>query len=274
MNRTLVLFTLLAAFAFAPARAITNGVPDTGANYPNVGFMAVTYHGYPYLFLWCSGTLIAPDVVLTASHCTIDLDAYIAAGIVDKVYAGFDPQVSFFPGDAQRLFEVDRAVTNPAYTNAGSENGDVALLLLKEKVTDRFPDIHPALLPAAGLLDQLREKNGLNGTTFPAVGYGASQVGFGVRPGGPIYGGYGLRRVATSDYRALGPGYLHLSMNPSTGDGGTCYGDSGGPNFLGDTGIIAMLTVTGDAVCRATNVGYRLDTEAARSFLSPYVALP
>jgi hypothetical protein len=54
----------------------------------------------------------------------------------------------------------------------------------------------------------------------------------------------------------------------------TCYGDSGGPNFLGDTNVIAAITITGDAVCRATNVDYRLDTESARSFLGQYVAVP
>ena len=49
-------------------------------------------------------------------------------------------------------------------------------------------------------------------------------------------------------------------MNPRTGNGGTCYGDSGGPNFLGTTNIVAAITITGDAVCRSTNVVYRLDT--------------
>jgi hypothetical protein len=63
-------------------------------------------------------------------------------------------------------------------------------------------------------------------------------------------------------------------MNPSTGNGGTCYGDSGGPNFLGDTNVIAAITITGDAVCRATNVDYRLDTASARAFLADYVTLP
>jgi hypothetical protein len=63
-------------------------------------------------------------------------------------------------------------------------------------------------------------------------------------------------------------------MNPSTGNGGTCYGDSGGPNFLGTSQIIAGITITGDAVCRSTNVVYRLDTESARAFLSQYVTLP
>ena len=63
-------------------------------------------------------------------------------------------------------------------------------------------------------------------------------------------------------------------MNPATGDGGTCYGDSGGPNFLGMTQIVAAITITGDMVCRATNVTYRLDTESARTFLAQYVTLP
>ena len=63
-------------------------------------------------------------------------------------------------------------------------------------------------------------------------------------------------------------------MNPAKGDGGTCYGDSGGPNFLGATDIVAATTITGDSVCRSTNVDYRLDTPAARTFLGAYVTLP
>jgi len=67
-------------------------------------------------------------------------------------------------------------------------------------------------------------------------------------------------------------------MNPATGNGGTCYGDSGGPNFLGagasETNIIADTTVTGDTACRSTNVYSRLDTPSARSFLGQFVTLP
>ena len=58
-------------------------------------------------------------------------------------------------------------------------------------------------------------------------------------------------------------------MNPSKGDGGTCYGDSGGPNFLGATNIVAATTITGDSVCRSTNVDYRLDTPDARASSRP-----
>jgi secreted trypsin-like serine protease len=65
-------------------------------------------------------------------------------------------------------------------------------------------------------------------------------------------------------------------MNPATGSGGTCYGDSGGPHFLGGprSNLIVSITVTGDAVCKATDKTYRLDTAAARAFLDDFVAVP
>jgi hypothetical protein len=64
-------------------------------------------------------------------------------------------------------------------------------------------------------------------------------------------------------------------MNPATNDGGTCYGDSGGPNFIGagvnEIKVIGGLSVTGDTVCRATNVIIRLDTTVAHQFIDPYL---
>ena len=69
---------------------------------------------------------------------------------------------------------------------------------------------------------------------------------------------------------------LLLSMNPNTGSGGTCYGDSGGPHFIDsiDPNLQVSLTVTGDAVCKATDLTFRLDTPEAREFLSEFVTLP
>ncbi|HZB77107.1 MAG TPA: hypothetical protein VE526_12840, partial [Solirubrobacteraceae bacterium] len=83
-----------------------------------------------------------------------------------------------------------------------------------------------------------------------------------------------VRMAASGTLNSINPSWLRISMNPATGNGGTCYGDSGGPNFLGDTDVIAAITITGDAYCRSTNVVYRLDTESARAFLGQYVTLP
>jgi hypothetical protein len=61
-------------------------------------------------------------------------------------------------------------------------------------------------------------------------------------------------------------------MNQATGDGGTCYGDSGGPHFLGS--VVVSVTVTGDVWCKATDKTYRVDTKPARDFLAGFVRLP
>ena len=53
-------------------------------------------------------------------------------------------------------------------------------------------------------------------------------------------------------------------MNPATGNGGTCYGDSGGPNFLGATRDDHRRHDDHRRQrCRSTNVDYRLDTVRA-----------
>lgn len=39
-------------------------------------------------------------------------------------------------------------------------------------------------------------------------------------------------------------------------------------------GALASITVTGDAMCLATNDTYRLDNKSARAFLGQFVTLP
>ena len=127
--------------------------------------------------------------------------------------------------------------------------------------------ITPTRLPAAGSLSNLSGSQ-----QFTSVGYGAYEVTNG--PGGHQFLYNDVRMVATGTLNAVTPAWLRISMNPATGNGGTCYGDSGGPNFLGTTDIIAATTITGDAICRSTNVTYRLDTPSAREFLGQFVSLP
>lgn len=113
-------------------------------------------------------------------------------------------------------------------------------------------------------------------TRFTSVGYGFLGFSYGSGSPSPIRGQ--SRHVAVGSFNALSPTQLHLSQNSALDDGGTCNGDSGGPNFLGagegETLVIAGLTSTGDTHCKATNVIYRLDTEDARQFLGRYVSLP
>lgn len=167
----------------------------------------------------------------------------------------------------------EQVITNPAFTQRQSDSGDLGVLILPLRSTRGIPS---ATLPRLGLLDQLAAHNQLHGAVFAAVGYGVQNrvVGGGV----PFFQDLNPipRMFAFSSFDALNRGYLRLSQNSATGDGGTCFGDSGGPNFLAVDGTRTLVatTVTGDAVCQATNVVYRLDTRPARAFLGDFVPLP
>jgi hypothetical protein len=250
MRRLVVLLaTVLAVLAPAmPAAAITYGVPD-GGTHPNVGGL-VSPTQYPDgTWIYCSGTLISETVFLTAAHCgedgervAVTFDTAYQAG--DTVYTG--------------TFHSD-----PLYDQAQDDPHDIAVVVLDSPVTG----ITPAQLPEENSLSALSV-----GQSITAVGYGAYEVRKG--PGGQDFLYNDVRMQSTGSLNAVNPSWLRVSQNPATGDGGACYGDSGGPNFLGTTDIIAAITITGDTVCRATNVAYRLDTESARAFLSQYMTLP
>lgn len=155
------------------------------------------------------------------------------------------------------------ADADPAYPGPSGDTHDIAVVVLDKPVKG----IAPAVLPKAGSLSALPSSQ-----TFTSVGHGAYEVTS--SPGGHQYLYDDVRGVATGTLNATNATWLRISMNPATGDGGTCYGDSGGPNSLGSSNVVAATTITGDSVCRATNVDDRLDTSSARSFLAGYLAVP
>lgn len=271
-RRNFPLIALAAALLLivaSPGMAITHGEPD-GNDHPNVGSIVLDVPDLG-LFQSCSGTLIAEDVFLTASHCTVGLDGLLEAFPGTQVLVTFDPTISeggtFFTGEW---------FTNPDYNGfqgkgGSSDPGDVAVIVL-----DAAPGITPASLPAAGMLDQLKADHVLKDTRFTAVGYGTiretNRTGF-----------QGIldnldRNRAEQGYHSLTKAWLTLPMTPSNGNGGTCYGDSGGPHFIhldgGETDIVASITVLGDAPCKASDKTYRMDTDSARNFLNDFVDVP
>jgi hypothetical protein len=258
---------LVLVVAAVPALAITFGQPD-GNNHPNVGAMIVLEPDGE-LYLYCSGTLIAPNVFLTASHCTAAAAAYGAEP--NDVFVTFDPVY-----DDEATLHRGTYDINPNYGHDMHDLHDVAVITLDEEILSEAEDpvngIDPAVLPPAGYLDDLKKDHELKGQTFVTVGYGTLRDD---KTGGwHAMGDYGERYYAEQMPQALKPYWIQLSMNPSTGNGGTCYGDSGGPHFFGDSDMVVSLTVTGDAWCRATDVTYRLDTDSAREYLSQFVDLP
>ena len=160
-------------------------------------------------------------------------------------------------------------VFDPLYGHDVANLHDLAVVFLPASATKGMTLLE---LPTAGELDRLAAQGALSKTLFVNVGYGNSAN----RRGQPSFGWDGKRNMSKSEFMALQPTWLGLLMNTSaTGEGGDCYGDSGGPKFLdGNPNRIYATVTTGDFWCRATTWDWRLDTPEARAFLGQFVALP
>jgi hypothetical protein len=242
-----------------PARAIVFGQLDTTNRYPYVGAVIFEFEGEKVIL--CSGTLIAQNVFLTASHCTAFLESI---GIEpDDVWVTFDP--SF---DASSPLLGGTYHTNPEFGFQGpggrSDPHDIAVIVLDAPVSG----VTPATLPTLNYLDSIPLKT----QRFTAVGYGTVREDKQKGPHSLFFDGQ--RRFADQGFMSLTKSWLNLSMNPSIGSGGTCFGDSGGPHFLGSSNLVVSITITGDTFCRATDATYRTDTASARAFLDDFVTLP
>lgn len=241
----------------ANAQAITHGNID-GNKHPAVGAL-VDYGSSGTAYAFCTGTLISPTVLLTAAHCNPG---------VEQVAVTFESKVT----NAAVMY-VGRYIANPGYNQAQSDTKDIAVIVFDRPI----PNITPAKLPTLGLFDTLKSNGMLADTLYTAVGFGGQERSFDAK-GKPVISYEDQREYAVSAFGALNPTWLRLSQNAATGNSGTCFGDSGGPNFIGsanaETSVIAGTTITGDTQCVQSNVVYRLDTPSARSFLKPFVKLP
>jgi secreted trypsin-like serine protease len=253
------LASVAATLLVAPpaVQAIVNGQPDT--THRNVGALLVDFHDGYGPQEECSGSLIAAHFFLTAAHCVTDVPG-VPIPVTD-VSVTFDDQVT----SRSSLIPAGDIIIDPRYRRVNSDPHDLAVVRLSRDVTG-IPLVH---LPSPNF--RLDQRN-LKQDTFTAVGYGESRTG---KTGGQnAFVDYGIRQFATQSFLSLQPAWLTLSQNPSTGSGGTCFGDSGGPHFLDVDGIPTEVSMTnlGDNSCRATDKTYRLDTDSARQFWSRFVS--
>jgi V8-like Glu-specific endopeptidase len=236
--RSKLLIAGVAALAVAaPAFAITGGSLD-GTAHPAVGLLLADRGNGPEPD--CSGSLVSPTVFVTAAHCTGDLASA-------RVWVSFDSR--YVAGSSSLLSGT--AHTDPQWGLVKNDSHDLAVVVLDRAVTG----VTPFTLPRAAALDAA----GVSSQAFTNVGYGYSDRSF-------TFDGY--RRWSTSSSANVKPTELRLSEK----DGGVCFGDSGGPRLLGD--VVVAVTSTGNANCTGQSISYRLDTPAARAFLTPFVAAP
>ncbi|MFI8766008.1 trypsin-like serine protease [Streptomyces sp. NPDC053792] len=285
---------LTAVTAAACAAVLATAIPATAINSYNatpaperteVGALVATWDNdddpaTPDRVDWvCSGTMVDADTFLTAAHCTTDWPANVRfyVSLDQDVQAGLDRAAAEHPGDpaavARSVAVEGTAHSHPAYPGPASDTHDISVIELPAAAVKARWSFTPATLPRAGALDALGPQ-GLDDTSFLVAGYGTEEAARG--PGGQTHPGGGVRMKAPVSFDALNSAWVRLAMTAPQGNGGACYGDSGGPNFATLNGklTLAATTITGDTPCYATNVAYRLDTPGARDFLKSYVRLP
>lgn len=268
--------------ATASAQAITWGVPDDG-EHPHVGTLLFVQNGVGYFS--CTGTMIAPRIMLTAGHCVSGADEDGVMQTNDVTYVRFDDDalsgIGAYPTlqdwfDAEWIL-AETVVAHPMWEDYAEfpSTYDVGVVVLSESYTPVDGDGNPLFgtLPELGMLEDLR---GRARQDFTAVGYGQQ----GTLP--PFeqndYEKYkgAIRLLEANSYLTDGGGSsAKFSNNPGKG-GGTCYGDSGGPTFFRDTEIVVAVTSFGWAKngnCVGNDFNYRIDIEPSLNFLDNMLSM-
>ncbi|MGW0230446.1 trypsin-like serine protease [Actinopolymorpha singaporensis] len=310
--RTRILLVAVAAVlaviaGTVPAQAITHGTPD-GQRHPFVGELlfyvpdeADSRFDDPGSWFTCSGTLLNGHIALTAGHCTYAVGLNGASTTAnggsgsggDDVWINFDEKPNFDilkpsssygrDQNAQRYRDWSTALnSSPSWHRATSHPHpqfdpdafylhDAGVLDLQDSVS--MPTY--GKLPTQGFLDQFRT-GPRHDALFTVVGYGLNKV----LPGRDVGGD--TREQATTQLVTLeglmglpyGTAARFSNNNGKVHQGGTCFGDSGGPTFHGANTVVAVTSFGVSPNCTGTDDEYRIDQPDDLAFLAGFGVTP
>jgi hypothetical protein len=259
------------AFAVGPAGAVTDGELD-GDGHPHVVLLLMEVGGVPAFR--CSGTLLSPTVLLTAGHCTDNFPGAPFTGM--RVFTESDVQAGIgitnnYPFAGPNAVEAVAWFAHPLYETAPFFVHDVGIVILQAPgvILGQY-----GTLPVENQFDAFKTKRGLQEVWFTAVGYGL-QESF-PDPASFLESNTRTRYVAYPHLIQINvPGFtgdfsMLLSNNANTG--GTCFGDSGGANFLRNSTVVAGITSFGmNGNCGGTGGVFRTDRKNVLDFINAFL---
>jgi secreted trypsin-like serine protease len=266
----LIVFAIVFILLFSstiPAGAVTDGELDGNAH-PYVVLLLMEIDGAPAFR--CSGTLLSATVLLTAGHCTSDYPDEPYSGM--RIFTESDVQAGVgitnnYPYAGPNAIEAKAWYAHPLFETAPFFMHDVGVVILEDPGLV-LPEY--GTLPTVNQFDAFKTRRGQQDIYFTSVGYGLQQS-FPDAAAWKLHN-QKVRMVAHPKLNQINvPGFtgdysLLLSNNAHTG--GTCFGDSGGPNFLRDTNVVAGVTSFGiNGNCAGTGGVFRMDRQDVLDFI-------
>ncbi len=193
---------------------VIGGKPDTDNKFPDCVAIGNAQLGY-----FCSGSLVAPNKVVTAHHCT---------GAITHIYIGLTAPAAGQTPTSGHVYEVESEKAHPDAPGVDPPH-DILVLTLKE-------DVDPTHAKPRALASEAVCKAAKWGFI---VGYGDSQIspigtsGFGTRRTSPVPlvpGSLSSQQVAAAFGCAFGFEFATGNMEGQA----SCFGDSGGPVYVWD----------------------------------------
>jgi len=268
-----IALVLVFVVVVSTALAVLWGEPDSENTYSNVGFYLFMSEGGLYS---CSGTLVKPDVFLTAGHCTADIDPVtkdwkkcVGHFREDFAFITFDQHKDELTcADIKANWLHGTAIAHPNYN--GFENfpntSDVGVVILDMP----YYGVPLSEVAEPGFLDGIDFTLSPATKLFTIVGYGVQDFRL------PFYQSditryYGTPKLVELDSANTGGYNIHFSSSPSKmHPGGSCFGDSGGPAYYQDkvTGVGSFVI---NQNCAGAGYYYRVDTQYAWEFLGQFL---
>jgi V8-like Glu-specific endopeptidase len=222
------------------AEPIIGGETDTGD--PSVVAVYAQQVGATSGFL-CTGSVIAPRIVLTAAHCVSESETGPNARFVVLTASDINKR------GGQQL-AVKEVHANPRWSANNLPGGhDEGIVVLAQPTTLAPLPINRVTLAASA-----------KGAAVRVVGYGLND--------GVAQTGAGTKRQAITKIGAVSSALIEVGDHRK----GTCNGDSGGPAFmkLGGVETIVGTTSYGDETCSEGGWDARVDVDM--DFIAPFLA--